>query len=316
MAARSKPTLWAAVQGTDRELARVRVERLRKRFPDANRDELHAQLTRYKCLQVGGVAALATLTGNLPGIGRIAQTALGPFADPALVSTLQAELVVETFVLYEIDMPEALLRVAVLTIAASNLGADEIARRSARSLVDSIADKLGTRLLKRAWPIAEVGTSTASHIAATYAIGQRAQALCMMRETKVSQWPGLFMGLSSIDPKDLTDWASKSARTAFDQVSDTAKAWKGRLSSLVPSFELSPVSSWLADDAEPAKQTKPVRKSAARKGKAGAKTTGSATGKTRSTRSGTAAKSAKRASDAVPPAKKRAPRKRTRPASE
>lgn len=265
MAARSKPTLWAAVQGTDRELARVRVERLQKRFPEASRDQLHAQLTRYKCLQVGGVAALATLTGNLPGIGRIAQSALGPFADPALVSTLQAELVVETFVLYDIDMPEPLLRVAVLTIAASNLGADEIARRSARTLVDTIAEKLGTKLLKRAWPIAEVGTSTASHIAATYAIGQRAQALCLMRETKVSQWPGLFMGLSSIDPKDLTDWASKSARTAFDQVSDTAKAWTTRLSSLVPSFELSPSSVLLNDDEPAAKKTKASKRTAPKK---------------------------------------------------
>lgn len=265
MAARSKPTLWAAVQGTDRELARVRVERLQKRFPEASRDELHAQLTRYKCLQVGGVAALSILTSKLPGIGRIAQSALGPFADPALVSTLQAELVVETFVLYDIDMPEALLRVAVLTIAASNLGADEIARRSARTLVDTIADKLGTKLLKRAWPIAEVGTSTASHIAATYAIGQRAQALCLMRETKVSQWPGLFMGLSAIDPKDLTDWASKSARTAFEQVSDTAKAWTNRLSALVPSFELSPASTLLGEDEDTPKRPKAGKRAAPKK---------------------------------------------------
>ncbi|MBK8285506.1 MAG: hypothetical protein IPK97_11920 [Ahniella sp.] len=263
MAKRTTGNLWAAVQGTDRNLAQERVERLRKRFPEASRDKLHAQLTRYKCLQVGGVAALATLTGNLPGIGRIAQSALGPFADPALLSTLQAELVVETFVLYDVEMPDPLLRVAVLTIAASNLGADEIARRSARTLVDTIADKLGTRLLKRAWPIAEVGTSTASHIAATYAIGQRAQALCLMRETKVSQWPGLFMGLTAIDPKDLTDWASKSARTAVEQVSDTAKAWSTRLAALVPSFELSPASSLFTDDEAP--KRKPVRKAAARK---------------------------------------------------
>ena len=263
MAKRSTGNLWAAVQGTDRNLAQERVERLRKRFPEATRDTLHAQLTRYKCLQVGGVAALATLTGNLPGIGRIAQSALGPFADPGLLSTLQAELVVETFVLYDVEMPDPLLRVAVLTIAASNLGADEIARRSARTLVDTIADKLGTRLLKRAWPIAEVGTSTASHIAATYAIGQRAQALCLMRETKVSQWPGLFMGLTAIDPKDLTDWASKSARTAVEQVSDTAKAWSTRLAALVPSFELSPASSLFTDDETP--KRKPARKAAAKK---------------------------------------------------
>lgn len=254
MAKRSTGNLWAAVQGTDRDLARQRVDRLRKRFPDASRDDLHAQLTRYKCLQVGGTAALAALTNNLPGIGRIAQSALGPFADPTLIATLQAELVVETFVLYDVEMPDPLLRVAVMTIAASNLGADEIARRSARTLVDTIADKLGTKLLKRAWPIAEVGTSTASHIAATYAIGQRAQALCLMRETKVSQWPGLFMGLTAIDPKDLTDWAAKSARTAFDQVSDTAKAWSTRLSALVPSFELSPASALFSDETPKARR--------------------------------------------------------------
>jgi len=267
MAKRSSGNLWAAVQGTDRDLAIERVSRLRKRFPEASRDDLHAQLTRYKCLQVGGTAALAALTNNLPGIGRIAQTALGPFADPALVSTLQAELVIETFVLYDVDMPEPLLRVAVLTIAASNLGADEIARRSARTLVDSIADRLGTKLLKRAWPIAEVGTSTASHIAATYAIGQRAQALCMMRETKVSQWPGLFMGLTAIDPKDLTEWASKSARTAFDQVSDSAKSWTTKLSALVPSFELSPASSLFADKPLRAPKKAPAKKRAAAKKK-------------------------------------------------
>ena len=41
------------------------------------------------------------------------------------------------------------------------------------------------------------------------------------------------MGLTAIDPKDLTDWASKSARTAVEQVSDTAKAWSTRLAAPV-----------------------------------------------------------------------------------
>jgi hypothetical protein len=125
-------SLWDAMRRTDRALARKRVARLQAAFPEASRERLFKLLVRNKCLQAGAIGAVTAITGAIPGLNRMAAFALGPLADSALVSALQAELVVEIFALYDMEMPEHGERIAILAIAATNLGADEIAREASR----------------------------------------------------------------------------------------------------------------------------------------------------------------------------------------
>ncbi len=235
----SKLSLWDAVSHADREAAHARVERLRKAHPRANKDVLCRMLVRSKCLQAGAVGALSAVTSAIPGVGRLASFALGALADTALVSVLQAELVLEIFAVHEFELPAGTEKIAVLGIAATNIGADEIAKRTGQIIAETLGKGLAARLLIRAWPLAKIGTAAATNIAVTYAIGSRAQKLCRMRETNLKQWPQLMRSAVAIDPTQLTDWATKSARTAMDQAFDMMRGWTSRMQHLTPSIEQS-----------------------------------------------------------------------------
>ena len=265
----SSLSLWDAVTHADREAAIARVERLRKSHPKAGRDAQHKMLVRSKCLQAGAVGALSALTGAIPGVGRLASFALGPLADTALVSVLQAELVLETFALYEFELPAGAEKMAVLGIAATNIGADEIAKRTGQVIAETLGKGLAARLLIKAWPLAKIGTAAATNIAVTYAIGSRAQKLCKMRETSLAQWPQLMRSAVMIPPTQLTDWATRSARTALDQSFDMLRSWRERMTQLAPTAELPLLPQMATAPARKARAAPPVaatRKAAARRG--------------------------------------------------
>jgi hypothetical protein len=230
-------SLWDAVRRTDRALAHKRVAKLREAFPDESRDKLHRLLVRNKCLQAGAIGALTAITGAIPGVGRVASFALGPLADSALVSALQAELVIETFALYDMEMPEHGEKIAILAIAATNLGADEIAREASRWITQRAGRWIGARWLRRAWPIANIGTSAATNIAMTYAIGNRTQALCKIRDATVSDWPDLFRRVALIDQDTMMNWAGKAARTAIEQATESARSWSQRIGAFMPDLD-------------------------------------------------------------------------------
>jgi len=264
----SSLSLWDAVTHADRDAAIARVERLRQAHPKAGRDALHKMLVRSKCLQAGAVGALSALTGAIPGIGRIASFALGPLADTALVSVLQAELVLETFALYEFELPAGAEKMAVLGIAATNIGADEIAKRTGQVIAETLGEGLAARLLIKAWPLAKIGTAAATNIAVTYAIGSRAQKLCKMRETSLKQWPQLMRSAVMIPPTQLTDWATRSARTALDQSFDMLRSWRERMTQLAPTAELPLLPQVATASTRKARTAPPVavtRKAAARR---------------------------------------------------
>jgi hypothetical protein len=187
-----------------------------------------------KCIQAGIVGALSSATGMLPGVGRIIGTALGSLADAGIVTTLQAELVVETFLLYEVRLPHAAEQAAVVTIAAANLGTKEIGRAVAAQLAETLSRSMAGRLIARALPLANVATSAATNVALTYAVGQRAQALARMKDARLDEWPDLMRQLTSFDERRLTDWATSAARQAVGAVAESTANWRNRLAALVP----------------------------------------------------------------------------------
>lgn len=293
-------SLWDAVRRTDRALAHKRVAKLRQAFPEASRDKLNRLLVRNKCLQAGAIGALTAITGAIPGVGRIASFALGPLADSALVSALQAELVIEIFALYEIDMPEHGEKIAILAIAATNLGADEIAREASRWITQRAGRWIGARWLRRAWPIANIGTSAATNIAMTYAIGTRTQALCKIRDATVSDWPDLFRRVALIDQDTMMNWAGKAARTAIEQATENARSWSQRIGSFMPDLDF--LLDGRAINAEPTPEPKTRRpKSATRLASTAASTS--------PRRRKPAAKSSKAAANATPKRAKPKPRR-------
>ncbi len=279
--------LWRKIESADRAAAKARVAALRKRYPKASPQVLHRRLVQAKCVQAGAVGAISGLAGFLPGPFRALGAALGPLADATLVTTLQGELVLETFALYDVDMPQAAERFAVFAIAASNVGTVAISHRLTTSLAGFATQSLGGRVLATAAPVVGLATRVAANIGLTHAIGQRALAVARLRDAELAEWPELLRSVTEIDERKMVQWAQQSARAAVTQVTSTTLEWVKRLGSMVPG----------RGKAKPVKRTS--RKSATKRSPAAKKT---------STRS-----AAKRPSTAKKRAAARTPAKSVRP---
>lgn len=228
--------LWKALRKADRKAAKARVVALRKRLPDADNEELHRLLVQSKCLQAGAIGALSAVVELVPGAGKLAGVFLGPVIDIGTVTALQSELVIETFALYDVELGDAGERFAILAIAATNVGATHASSIVAKLLKRYAGAVIGGFVLKRALPIARIATVATKNIALTYAIGMRAQAVAKFRDADLEEWPKLMRQVTNIDESTLVEWATSAARTAIDQVQESAKSWVGRVTGLLPSL--------------------------------------------------------------------------------
>lgn len=232
--------LWRGVRATDRDAAAARVDALRRKYPKAGQAELHRRLVQSKCLQAGMIGALSTSVGLIPGVGRVVGSLLGPLADAGVVTTLQAELVVEIFALYDVVLPETAEQAAVLTIAASNLGTRELGREVLQRLSRRLSRTIGGRVLVKALPLASIATSATTNVALTYVVGERAQALARMKDARLDEWPHVLRQLALLDEPKLVDWAARAARDAIGTVVATATDWRDRLASMLPDLRPAP----------------------------------------------------------------------------
>lgn len=180
------------------------------------------------------MGAISGLAGFLPGPFRALGNALGPLADATLVTTLQGELVLETFALYEVDMPQSAERFAVFAIAASNVGSVAVSHRMMTSLARFASQSLGGRVLATAAPIVGLATTVAANIGLTYAIGQRALAVARLRDADLAEWPGLLRTVTDLDERKMVQWAQQSARAAVTQVTSSTREWVKRLGAMLP----------------------------------------------------------------------------------
>lgn len=263
--------LWKSVQAVDRAAVRRRVAALKRDYPDATRDQLHNRLVYAKCLQAGTVGAVTGVTAIVPVVGRVAGVVLGSLADATVVTTLQAELVAETFVLYDFELPEQAERMAVVAVAATNFGATAVSAEVARSVAKQAGAWLGRGVARRALPIASIATSAAGNVGVTYLVGMRAQALCTMRDQPVDDWGDLLRGITSIDERKVMQWAGKAASAAIEALGATATSMLSRLNALVQPARTMVITA--TRRAKPAAKRGAAPKSAAAKRAAAAKKT-------------------------------------------
>jgi uncharacterized protein (DUF697 family) len=224
--------MWRSVKAVDRAAVRRRVADLKRDFPRASKETLHKKLVYAKCMQAGAVGAVTGVTSIVPVIGRVAGVVMGSLADATVVTTLQAELVAETFTLYDYDLPEHAEHMAVVAVAATNFGATAISAEIARNIAKGAAQFLGKNVARRALPIASIATSAASNVGVTYLIGMRAQALCTARDLPPDDLPDLLRQVTNIDERKLVEWAARAARDGVEQLGNTAASWLARLNEL------------------------------------------------------------------------------------
>lgn len=226
--------MFRGLDRVDFAAARRRALAMRERFPDMDVDAVHAALVHAKCLQAGAIGTVGASAKLIPGVGGLIAGMLGPLADSTVVTTLQAELIAETFALYDVKLPAAAERAAVLTIASTHQGA----RHAGATLVEALAQQakkaLGKGLAARAMPLAEVVTAMASQVAVTYAIGMRARALCQLREAQLSDLPDMLRAATAIDERSVMAWTHAVATSAIEVGREAGQRWFERIDALLP----------------------------------------------------------------------------------
>ncbi len=231
---RNAVDLIRSLDRVDFAAARRRALAMRERFPHMQVDEVHAALVHAKCLQAGALGIVGASARLIPGVGGLIAGMLGPLADSTVVTTLQAELIAETLALYDVKLPPAAERTAVLAIASTHQGA----RHAGATLVDALAQQakqaLGESLAARAMPLAEVITAMASQVAVTYAIGMRAKSLCKLRKTRIADLPELLRAATAIDERSVITWTHAVATSAIEVAREAGQRWFERIDARLP----------------------------------------------------------------------------------
>lgn len=181
----------------------------------AQRESAFDALVRSACLKAGTAAAITSITGRVPLLGRLAPTLLGPLAETVALAQVQKQLVIEMIDLYEVELSEPELRGVVLLATAANIGAQQLSKRSMDAILRQFGEGLIGTLAARMLPMATILAEITAAVASTYTVAKRAQALCKLPGTGAGNLAELLRGLSGIDQQRLLSWSGEAFRLAL-----------------------------------------------------------------------------------------------------
>jgi uncharacterized protein (DUF697 family) len=193
----------------------------------SDRERRFNLIVQTACLKAGTAAAISTITRKVPLLGKLAPVVLGSMAETVALGKIQQQLVREILELYELELTEPEERGVILLATAASIGAQQLSKRTVDELVSRLGGMLYRPVLARILPLASMGTEIAASVASTYAVGKRAQALCLLPGTGVRNLGELLRGLSGIDQTLLYKWSAEALGLAI-------KPFRGALSALIP----------------------------------------------------------------------------------
>ncbi len=215
----------AAVKPAVEPLADSKLRRRPLSAPD--RERQFNLILRTACLKAGTAAAISTITRKVPLLSKLAPVMLGSMAETVALGKIQQQLVSEILELYELELTEPEERGVTLLATAANIGAQQLSKATVEKLIKQFAGLLYRPMLARVLPIAALVTEIAASVASTYAVGKRAQALCMLPGTGARNLGELLGGLSGIDQTRLFKWSAEALTLAI-------KPFRGVLSTIIP----------------------------------------------------------------------------------
>jgi uncharacterized protein (DUF697 family) len=181
----------------------------------AQREAAFDTLVRNACLKAGTAAAISSLTRRVPLLGRLAPTLLGPLAETVALAQVQKALVAGVIELYGVELSEPEQRGVVLLATATDIGAQQLSKRSMEAILKQFGDGLVRGIAARVLPVASILAEITAAVASTYTVGKRAQALCKLPGTGAGNLAELLRGLSGIDQARLLNWSGEAFRLAL-----------------------------------------------------------------------------------------------------
>jgi uncharacterized protein (DUF697 family) len=181
----------------------------------AQREAAFDTLVRNACLKAGTAAAISSLTRRVPLIGRLAPSVLGPLAETVALAQVQKDLVREVIALYEVELSEPEQRGVVLLATATNIGAQQLSKRSMDAILKQFGEGVVRGIAQRVLPMASILAEITASVASTYTVAKRAQALCKLPGTGAGNLADLLRGLSGIDQQRLLSWSGEAFKLAL-----------------------------------------------------------------------------------------------------
>lgn len=181
----------------------------------AQREAAFDALVRSACLKAGTAAAISSITGRVPLLGRLAPSVLGPLAETVALAQVQKQMVMEIVELYEVNLSEPEMRGVVLLATATNIGAQQLSKRSMDAILKQFGEGLIGTVAARVLPMATILAEITAAVASTYTVAKRAQALCKLPGTGAGNLADLLRGLSGIDQQRLLSWSGEAFRLAL-----------------------------------------------------------------------------------------------------
>jgi hypothetical protein len=181
----------------------------------SQREAAFDTLVRNACLKAGTAAAISSLTRRVPLIGRLAPSVLGPLAETVALSQVQKDLVRDVIALYEVELSDPEQRGVVLLATATNIGAQQLSKRSMDAILKQFGDGVIGGIAQRVLPMASILAEITASVASTYTVAKRAQALCKLPGTGAGNLADLLRGLSGIDQQRLLSWSGEAFKLAL-----------------------------------------------------------------------------------------------------
>lgn len=184
-------------------------------------DARFVALLRNKCMRAATVGALTAAGESVPGLGRVLGLVFGELLDAKFLTTIQRELIEETFALYDVELPASVKNVLVNNVqwlgASASVAGDALMRATLKRALGRIGGAIAARVL----PLTAIVTSAFSNAAVTYAIGKRAQALARLRHAPIRGMPDAVRAFTGLDERRVYAWSIAAVKDTLGLIGNS-----------------------------------------------------------------------------------------------
>lgn len=214
---RAVTALLNALSDADADAARLRVEKLRDKYPDESDDDLVERIIKKKSQQTAAIGAASSSAAIIPAIGTLSAMTVGVAADITATFKLQAEMVLEIASVYTYPLDQLGEQKLIFLVTGVSTGSNVLFARAGKELTVKLSERYAQKWLATALPFIGVAANSSTNALATYIIGQRAKVYFKEGPEAVASWQDSLRTLVGMDERKLTDWLAETS----------GKTWEG-----------------------------------------------------------------------------------------
>jgi len=187
------------------------------------RDEEFVALLRRKCLRAATVGAFTAAGEAIPGLSRVLGFVFGELLDARFLAQIQRELIEETFILYELELPASVRETLVGHVQLLGTSASVAGDAVVRQLLKRSVGRIGSLIASRVLPLTSIASSAFSNAMVTYAVGKRAQAVAQLHNTPITAVPDALRAFSGVDERRVLGWTIEATKSSLGSIGGALK---------------------------------------------------------------------------------------------